>query len=141
MQSTPLTKVQPVSNGRPGVGVNVERLVEDEIFAESRRCRKITNKHSGMEFLRKLDGNAQWPILYKYAKKNPAVFELDFDAVDAEDVNEEGPLLDTTGRPMFTEAELLTRDIRQLRELGAVYEVTGRQKTELIQKILKAQRA
>ena len=139
MQPSPLTKVQDVQPNRPGVGVNVERLVENEMFTEARRCKRIVNKLSGQEWLRKLDENAQWAVLYKYCKKNAAIFDLEYDQ-EEDPINEEGPLLAKDGRPMFTESELLTRDIRQLREIGAVYNVTGRQKTELIQKILKAQR-
>ena len=140
-QSASLTKVQDVQPNRPGVGVNVDRIVEDKYFVDSRRCRIIINKLSGLEYLRSLDPKANWATLYKYAAKNPNIFDLVYDTDEqAEEAGEDGPLVSSTGQVIFTEAELLQRDIHQLREIGKAYEVTGRQKTELIQKILKAQR-
>lgn len=141
-QTDQLTKIQDVQASRPGVGVNVDRIVEDQFFVDSRRCRVIINKLSGLEYLRSLDPRDNWATLFKYAVKNPHAFDLVYDTEEqAEAAGDEGPLVSKTGQVIFTEAELLQRDIHQLREIGKAYDVTGRQKTELIQKILKAQRA
>jgi len=139
-EMTALTPVKPTQSSVLAAAVNVDRLVEPEIVAESRRCIRIFNKISGLEYLRKLDENAHWETLYKYAKKNPNVFDCEMETADAAPLNEEGPLLNKDGVVIYTEAELLERNIMQLRELGKAYGLTGRQKSQLIVDIMKAQR-
>ena len=117
---------------------NTSQVLEPSLVAESRRCRMIRNIHSGNELLRKLDGNSKWEIVYKHAKTNPLDFELEFDDQDAPEP-EEGRLVGDHGETIYTEAELLERNVPQLRAIADPMKVQGRSKTELITKIMRAQ--
>lgn len=133
-------QVQSNERGLKAALVNTDKLVEPELQILARRVRRIVNKKNGAEFLRKLDGNSKWDVLVKYALKAPWEFELEYDPEDEVREPEEGPLTDSLGLVVYTEAELMERNIQQLREIGKAYEITGRSKSQLIVDIMKAQR-
>lgn len=134
-----LSEVQATTPGLKAALVNTDRLVEPELQVQARRAKRIINKRTGAEFLRKLDENSKWDVLFKYALKAPWEFEIEYDADDAV-INEEGPLTDRDGVVVYTEAELMERNIQQLREIGKAYDISGRSKSQLIVDIMKAQR-
>lgn len=133
------TKVTPGERSLKAALVNTDKLVEPEIQVMARKVRRIYNKIHDREYLRKLDENSKWDVLVKHALKSPWEFELEYEAEDAV-IAEEGPITDSQGLVVYTEAELLERNIMQLRDIGKAYELTGRSKSQLIVDIMKAQR-
>lgn len=133
------TQVKPGERSLKAALVNTDKLVEPELQVQARHACRIYNKIHGREYLRKLDENSKWEVLFKHALKSPWEFDIEYDAAEAV-VNEEGPLTDKDGIVVYTEAELMERDIKQLREIGKAYELTGRSKSQLIVDIMKAQR-
>jgi len=121
--------------------MNTDHIIEDEILEESRRCFKITNTRTGIEFPRQPDGsNQNWPVLYKHAVKNPREFYCEYDDGVATSEDEESRLTQD-GQVKLTEAELLERSIPQLRDLCKNMEISvpaRAGKTDLIVLIRKA---
>lgn len=116
------------------------RVIEAAIRAESRLCKRIQNKRTGVEFHRDLGERGNWDVLYKHCKQRPYEFELFMEDESAVPVEERLVNLED-GRIYFQENELLEKNIQQLRDIAGKYGLTGRSKTDLVAGILKAQRA
>lgn len=136
---TPLRETQTVTSAGFKAADNSDRIVEASYTTESRLCKRILNKRTGVEFFRNLGERGGWDVLYKHCKLRPYEFELFME--DESALPPEEQLVDAeTGQIFFQEQELLEKNIQQLREIGAKYGLTGRSKTELVSGILKAQR-
>jgi hypothetical protein len=114
----------------------------DELSLAARRCKKIINTRTGLEWPQPepYTPQAKWEELYKQAKFDTDTFVCEDQEAphDTIHVSHEYGECDT---PVYMLKELESLNISELRRIGNLYEVKDVSKSGIISKILKKQDA
>jgi hypothetical protein len=107
-------------------------LTPNDIKIDSTRCSKIYCKNGGHILYRNLDPSVRWDVIYHRAILNPKEFDVEYDKEIASSVDDEGQI-------HWVERDLKLKSMPELRKIGSAFNVTARDKDQMVKNIMAAQ--